>query len=682
MTGGAPWPAGEGAQQGDGFLAAIARLGLGELDQEPRRLQESLQALDEELVALSVSHYEVHLHNARARQVARTRCADSMRRGHDIGGSLAALQGGLKKFKGLGQRLADAHARNGATLDKQGQLLELLELPQLMDTCARNGLYDEALDVTALASTLQRRHRTLAELGAAAAPTAAPAAAPGGEGAGEGAGAGVGREAPGRAASEASFRGGVRIVESLAGDVFASSALMRQQLLQQLRQKVSLPECLRLVGFLRRLDAQERGRAAAASAAGPGASAQAAAAARTGEVRLRCEFLECRDAYVASLAVEEAGRERARPYTSALRLIERCRVHWFDVVTQYRAIFSSGESPLLELSEDDGILARWVAARVADLVAQLESQLAAIDDFGSVAALLEQATKFGMSLARLGADFRALLAQPFQRRAVQVMAEYWAQAVEQAERQLAAGDWGEPFPAPPTGTEDAASELAPPQELLEFPVLAELLNVVLSSLNELRQCPAPVLAVELGCALAAALARLAAALTALAALPHLPTAHSSQPATSPDRFERLCSLTAHKLLPYLQLCLDTVFDRASFAQIKTFCDVRPLVQEVLKLCRPTAGAAPAAAAVAAAKAAAAAAAAIAAAAAAGAARNGAPASAGAPAWAGAPAPAAAPAPTAPALPAAALGGPPGEQDDELYLGGSDDGWGGGAEEAK
>jgi hypothetical protein len=40
------------------------------------------------------------------------------------------------------------------------QLVELLEVPQLMDACIRNGLFFEAVDLVAFANTLERRHLT------------------------------------------------------------------------------------------------------------------------------------------------------------------------------------------------------------------------------------------------------------------------------------------------------------------------------------------------------------------------------------------------------------------------------------------------------------------------------------------------------------------------------------------
>ncbi len=43
----------------------------------------------------------------------------------------------------------------------QTTLLELLEAPQLMDTCVRNGIYDEALDLQAFIGRLGMLHPEL-----------------------------------------------------------------------------------------------------------------------------------------------------------------------------------------------------------------------------------------------------------------------------------------------------------------------------------------------------------------------------------------------------------------------------------------------------------------------------------------------------------------------------------------
>jgi len=90
-------------------------------------------------------------------------------------------------------------------LSCHAQLLDLLEVPSLMDTCVRNGNYDEALDLEAFAGKLAVLHA------------------------------------------------GLPVVAALQEQVTAIGGAMLQALLLRLQSAIHLPECLRVIGYLRRM---------------------------------------------------------------------------------------------------------------------------------------------------------------------------------------------------------------------------------------------------------------------------------------------------------------------------------------------------------------------------------------------------------------------------------------------
>ena len=101
----------------------------------------------------------------------------------------------IAQKRGLNRRMLSCHA----------QLLDLLEVPSLMDTCVRNGNYDEALDLEAFAGKLAVLHA------------------------------------------------GLPVVAALQEQVKAISGAMLQALLLRLQSAIHLPECLRVIGYLRRM---------------------------------------------------------------------------------------------------------------------------------------------------------------------------------------------------------------------------------------------------------------------------------------------------------------------------------------------------------------------------------------------------------------------------------------------
>ena len=310
----------------------------------------------------------------------------------------------------------------------------------------RNGSYDEALELEAACARL-----------AAAAPAAPLAAA-------------------------------------LAADGRAGVRAMLSQLLQRLRGPVTLPECLRAVGYLRRLGAFS-------------------------EPELRLAFLRCRHAWLAACLAEQAAAPAA-PAEAAKRLTDVHRVHLFDAVMQYRAIFADDTAAAdagAGAARDGGLLAAWAAGRVGGYLGALGGALGRVGEGAQLASVLEHAQYCGASLGRVGLDFRPLLPPMFERAVAALAARGFAAAADAFDAALAAHRWAAPrssaaaaaaAAAPPAGEDD----FAPPLSLVDALPAAALVNAVLAALNELRHAPLPQLRAQLAAALHGALAAAAASL--------------------------------------------------------------------------------------------------------------------------------------------------------------------------
>ena len=188
------------------------------------------------------------------------------------------------------QRGIDERRCNVTLLAKHAELLEVLEQPQLMDTCVRNGFVDEALELENAAR------------------------------------------------SRAIVHSGVPIIAQVAAEVSAAMGELRESLLNQLAGPLQLPTALRIVGYLRRLGSHA-----------------------LSEQELRIVFLRNRTIFFAQA---EAALPRDSPASFLLKYIDLCRVHWYDAITHYRAVFSTAEAA--ESSAGTGQRTPSVASRGAN----------------------------------------------------------------------------------------------------------------------------------------------------------------------------------------------------------------------------------------------------------------------------------------------------------------------------
>ncbi|XP_051235639.1 conserved oligomeric Golgi complex subunit 8 [Dicentrarchus labrax] len=477
------------------YLAELSSFGVDTLSREPERLAEERAQILQQTRELAFSNYQTFIRTAD--------CTEHIYR--DFGrveGSVSRL---LDKLPGFGERcrgfmkeaedIAVSRRMNSLTLNRHTEILEILEIPQLMDTCVRNGYYEEALELAAYVKRLERKHCSLP------------------------------------------------VIQGIVREVRQSTQLMLNQLLQQLRSNSQLPVCLRVIGYLRRMDVFT-------------------------EAELRVKFLQARGTWLNSIL---AAIPEDDPYFHITKTIEACRVHLFDIITQYRAIFSD-EDPLVPPAggqvpvNEAAIFHGWVVQKVAEFLETLERDLQR-GVGGRLDSLLGQCMYFGLSFSRVGADFRGQLAPMFQQVAVEAFRRAVQEALDKFQEDMnmytlislpsvLGGTIPPVAPSPQPGT------LQPPMSLLDFQPLACFLNNILTAFNDLRLCCPVGLAQDVTNCLEDALKKVTRQILAF---------HRADESAFSDRekvlFVQFCCSYADDLLPFLNRCLQVLFPPAQLALV-------------------------------------------------------------------------------------------------------------------
>ena len=139
------------------YVESLSSFGVSKLLHEPEHLKENQECLMQQTQALAFENYRTFIQAAE--------CSREIYRDFNvIGDHLDSLVGGLPEFTSKIEdfnhsslEINASRKQNSMVLLRHTQLLEILEISQLMDTCVRNGYYEEALQLSNYVKRIEKK---------------------------------------------------------------------------------------------------------------------------------------------------------------------------------------------------------------------------------------------------------------------------------------------------------------------------------------------------------------------------------------------------------------------------------------------------------------------------------------------------------------------------------------------
>lgn len=395
------------------YVSELLSFTLDRLHKEPELLRVDSERIRRQMQEVAVANYRAFISAADALLAIREEVSSIDNHLESLIAEVPKLTSGCTEFVESAEHILEKRKMNQTLLANHSSLLDLLEIPQLMDTCVRNGNYDEALDLEAFVCKLSTMHPK------------------------------------------------IHVIQALAAEVRQTTQSLLYQLLQKLRSNIQLPECLRIIGYLRRIGVFS-------------------------EYEMRLQFLMCREAWLTGIL---DSLDQRSPYEYLKGMVNCHRTHLLDVVNQYRAIFADDTSGS-EKNYDGGLLFGWAMHQITYHLKTLQHMLPKITEGGSLSNILDQCMYCAMGLGWVGLDFRSLLPALFEEAVLNLFIKNIRNAVENFQLVLDSHRWV-PMPAGFSASsvgKESQEDVTPPQSLMEHPPLAVFINGVSAALNELRPC--------------------------------------------------------------------------------------------------------------------------------------------------------------------------------------------------
>lgn len=143
------------------YLLKLGSYKVENLVKEPTRLKHEANALQDQIQDLAVRNYKTFIETA---ECSRELFSQFNTIENKLDKLLEHIPTFEEKCKNFGERssgIDNLRKLNSLTLTKSAQLLEILELPQLMNSFITDGMYEDALELAAYVRKLYNKHPTI-----------------------------------------------------------------------------------------------------------------------------------------------------------------------------------------------------------------------------------------------------------------------------------------------------------------------------------------------------------------------------------------------------------------------------------------------------------------------------------------------------------------------------------------